>query len=68
MLFCLQHHTLNYGQYPDALQRLSGALHSHPGKFLVVIVKAGYELADRSSPTHKGGGGHRALGQMDIYR
>ncbi|WP_152393503.1 alkaline phosphatase family protein [Paenibacillus guangzhouensis] len=56
-----EHHTLNYGQYPDALMRLSGALHSHPGEFLVVGAKPGYELADRSSPTHKGGGGHGSL-------
>lgn len=60
-----QHHTLNYGQYPDVLQRLSGALHSHPGEFLVVTAKPGYELADRNSPTHKGGGGHGSLGQSE---
>ncbi|WP_429370468.1 alkaline phosphatase family protein [Paenibacillus sp. DS2015] len=60
-----QNHTLNYGQYPDALQRLTGALHSNPGEFLVVTAKPGYELADRSSPTHKGGGGHGALGQAE---
>lgn len=54
--------SLGYGQYPDALQRLSGALNSHQGEFLVVTAKPGYELADRSSPKHKGGGGHdRAL-------
>lgn len=44
-------HTLTYGQYPDALKRLSAALHSHEGSFLVVTAKPGYELADRSSPT-----------------
>jgi len=54
-------HTLQYGQYPDAFQRLYGALHSHPGDFLVVGAKPGYELADRNSPTHKGGGGHGSL-------
>jgi len=54
-------HTLHYGQYPDALQRLQGAIHSHPGEFIVVGAKPGYELADRSSPTHKGGGGHGSL-------
>ncbi|MFD2114302.1 alkaline phosphatase family protein [Paenibacillus yanchengensis] len=56
-------HTLDYGQYPDVLQRLSGALNSHPGEFLIVTAKPGYELADRSSPTHKGGGGHGSIGQ-----
>ncbi|WP_054027712.1 alkaline phosphatase family protein [Bacillus sp. FJAT-28004] len=60
-----QQHTLHYGKYPDALQRLSGALHSHPGEFLVVTAKPGYELADRSSPTHIGGGGHGSLGQAE---
>jgi len=57
--------TLVYGRYPDVLQRLSGALHSHPGEFLVVTAKKGYELADRSSPTHKGGGGHGSLGREE---
>ncbi|WP_410511017.1 alkaline phosphatase family protein [Paenibacillus sp. BR2-3] len=54
-------HSLDYDQYPDVLQRLSGALHSHQGEFLVVTAKPGYELADRSSPTHKGGGAHGSI-------
>ncbi|NGP59242.1 alkaline phosphatase family protein [Paenibacillus thiaminolyticus] len=53
--------TIRYGHYPDGLRRLSAALHSHEGEFLVVTAKPGYELADRSSPTHKGGGGHGGL-------
>lgn len=53
--------TLDYGQYPDALRRLSGALNSHQGEFLVVTAKPGYELADRYSPVHKGGGGHGSI-------
>ncbi|GAA0377595.1 hypothetical protein GCM10008968_36760 [Bacillus horti] len=57
--------TINYGEYPDALQRLSGALNSHEGNFLVVTAKPGYELADRSSPTHKGGGGHGSIRKME---
>ncbi|SMF86014.1 Uncharacterized proteins of the AP superfamily [Paenibacillus uliginis N3/975] len=57
--------TINYGQYPDVLQRLSGALNSHSGEFLVVTAKPGYELADRSSPTHNGGGGHGSLSQEE---
>lgn len=52
---------LDYGKFPDVLARLSGALHSHQGDFLVVTAKPGYELADRSSPTHEGGGGHGSL-------
>ncbi|RXZ81729.1 alkaline phosphatase family protein [Paenibacillaceae bacterium] len=53
--------SLNYGEYPDVLQRLSGALNSHKGNYLVVTAKPGYELVDRSSPTHKGGGGHGSI-------
>lgn len=57
--------TLGYGQYPDVLKRLSGALNSHEGEFLIVTAKPGYELADRSSPTHKGGGGHGSIRSME---
>jgi hypothetical protein len=60
-----ENRTMNYGQYPDVLRRLSGALHSHSGEFLVVAAKPGYELADRSSLTHKGGGGHGSLRQEE---
>ncbi|NUU62798.1 alkaline phosphatase family protein [Paenibacillus agri] len=59
-------HSLAYDQYPDALKRLSGALHSHPGEFLIVTAKPGYELAaGNSSPTHKGGGGHGSIRKME---
>lgn len=57
--------TIRYGQYPDALRRLYGALHSHTGEFLVVTAKPGYELADKHSPSHKGGGSHGAFGHAE---
>lgn len=57
--------SMEYGQYPDVLQRLYGALNSHQGDFLVVTAKPGYELTNRSSPTHKGGGGHGSLRQEE---
>lgn len=53
--------TVEYGDYPDGLQRLYGALHSHEGDFLVVTARPGYELSDRSSPSHNGGGAHGSL-------
>ncbi|WDH82519.1 alkaline phosphatase family protein [Paenibacillus urinalis] len=53
--------SLKYGDYPDVLRRLSSAHQSHPGDFMVVTAKPGYELADRSSPTHEGGGGHGSI-------
>lgn len=49
---------LEYGDYPDGMKRLSAALNSHEGDFLVVTAREGYELVGHSSPTHRGGGGH----------
>ncbi|MFD0958914.1 alkaline phosphatase family protein [Paenibacillus chungangensis] len=57
--------TVNYSQYPDVLRRLSGALYSHDGAFLVVTAKPGYELADMSSPRHVEGGGHGSLSKEE---
>jgi hypothetical protein len=57
--------TLQYTDYPDVLQRLSAALNSHEGDFLVVAAKPGYELAFGGSPTHPGGGGHGSLSKTD---
>lgn len=56
---------ISYGDYPDALARLSASLKSHPGRFLVVTARPGYELADAPSPTHKGGAGHGSLHRID---
>jgi len=52
---------IRFGEYPDALQRLYSALHSHPGNYLVVTSLPGYELSAQSSPAHIGGGGHGSL-------
>lgn len=60
-----KHNTINYGKYPDVLRRLYGTFHSHDGEFLVVTAKPGYELADKNSPTHKGGGGHGSIGYTE---
>lgn len=56
---------ISYGEYPDVLQRLASALHSHTGSYMVVTSKPGYELKDRSSPTHEGGGGHGSIGKKE---
>lgn len=52
---------IGYGQYPDPLSRLQGALRSHEGRFLVVTAKPGYELAEAGAPTHASGGAHGGL-------
>lgn len=58
-------HSLKYDQYPDVLKRLSSALRSHQGEFLVVTAKPGYEFTGGSSPTHKGGGVHGSIRKME---
>ncbi|MEF3303732.1 alkaline phosphatase family protein [Paenibacillus sp. GYB003] len=61
----VQDHSIRYGKFPDVLARLYGALHSHEGQFAVVTVKPGYELVGESSPTHRGGGSHGSLHEVD---
>lgn len=56
---------IKYGNYPDVLARLYGAMHSHKGRFIVVTVQPGYELVGESSPTHVGGGAHGSLHELD---
>src|SRR3954466_12514839 len=43
---------LEYGDYPDGLARLYGALHLQKGEFLIVDAKPSYEFIGESSPEH----------------
>lgn len=56
---------LKYGDYPDGLARLYGALHSQKGDFLIVDAKPGYEFIGESSPEHTGGGAHGSMHKND---
>lgn len=56
---------IQYGSYPDALQRLYSSLNSHEGRYLVITAKPGYEFIGDGSPTHVGGGGHGSLHKDD---
>lgn len=56
---------ISYGDYPDGLSRLYGALFSHKGEFLIVDAKPGYEFIGESSPEHTGGGAHGSLHKVD---
>lgn len=58
-------HSLDYGQYPDVLQRLYSALYSHKGEFIVITADPGYEFKYDSSPTHKGGGAHGGISEAE---
>lgn len=56
---------LSYGDYPDALARLHGALHSHSGRFIVVNAKPGCEFKAQSTPFHLGGAAHGSLHKQE---
>ncbi|MBM7587134.1 putative AlkP superfamily pyrophosphatase or phosphodiesterase [Bacillus pakistanensis] len=56
---------IHYGDYPDALARLSSSLKSHEGDFIIVSAKPGYEFIGEGSPTHVGGASHGGLHQQD---
>ncbi len=56
---------IKYGDYPDGLARLYGALHSQKGEFLIVDAKPGYEFIGESSPEHTGGGAHGSMHKND---
>lgn len=56
---------IQYGDYPDALARLHGSLHSHESRFIVIDAKPDFEFIGKHSPTHLGGGGHGSLHKED---
>ncbi|MFD1040679.1 alkaline phosphatase family protein [Virgibacillus byunsanensis] len=56
---------ITYGDFPDGLARLHGALHSHKGRYLIIDAKPGYEFVGEHSPTHLGGAGHGSLHAKD---
>ncbi|MRG85787.1 alkaline phosphatase family protein [Salinibacillus xinjiangensis] len=54
-----------YGDYPDALARLYGALHSHSGRFIVVNAKPGCDFKAQSTPFHLSGAAHGSLHRQE---
>lgn len=56
---------IEYGDYPAALARLYGAMHSQGGEFLIADAKQGYEFVGESSPNHVGGGAHGSMHKVD---
>lgn len=56
---------IEYGEYPDALARLNGALHSHEGQFIIVDAKPQFEFIEKHSHDHAGGGAHGSLHKSD---
>ncbi|MFF3099475.1 alkaline phosphatase family protein [Viridibacillus arvi] len=56
---------IEYGDYPDALARLNGALHSHEGEFIIVDANPHFEFIEKHSHNHAGGGAHGSLHKDD---
>ena len=56
---------IQYQDYPDALARLHGALHSQEGRVILVDAKPSYEFVDKRSHDHAGGGAHGSLHKVD---
>src|SRR5699024_3095927 len=56
---------ISYGDYPDGLARIYGALHSQPGRFVVVNAKPGCEFKAQSTPFHLGGAAHGSLHKQE---
>ena len=52
---------LQYGDYPDALARLYGALYAHEGPVIAVNARPRYEIHCATYPRHKNGGAHGSL-------
>jgi hypothetical protein len=59
----LDEQTIQYGMYPDALSRLSGAL-DPKSRSVIITVSPGYELVGQGSPKHKGAS-HGSLHHLD---
>lgn len=56
---------IQYQDYPDALARLHGALHSQEGRIIIVDAEPSYEFIEEHSHDHAGGGAHGSLHKVD---
>ncbi|GIM46309.1 hypothetical protein DNHGIG_18580 [Collibacillus ludicampi] len=57
--------TIHYGDYPDALSRLFGALYSQEIPMIVITARPRYEFFCRYYPKHLNGGCHGSLHKYD---
>ncbi len=61
----LEKNQLHFGQFPDALSRLYGALYSQNIPVIVANAKPHFEFISKTFPTHLGGGSHGSLNYTD---
>ncbi|WP_042142755.1 alkaline phosphatase family protein [Paucisalibacillus sp. EB02] len=64
-LHITKNNELSYGNFPDALARLSSALNSHEGRFIVVNAKPGCDFKAQSTPFHLSGAAHGSLHRQE---
>lgn len=57
--------SVSYGDYPDGLSRLYGALYSQETDVIVITAAPGYQFTSEGSPNHTGGGSHGSLHKQD---
>ncbi|MBG9791973.1 antitoxin [Paenibacillus dendritiformis] len=56
---------IRYGDYPDVLARLYGALYSQDVPMIVITARPRYEFKSRFYPVHLNGGSHGSLHKYD---
>lgn len=56
---------IQFGEYPDSLSRLYGALYSQDVPMVACTAKPSYEFKSSYAPTHLGGGSHGSLHKRD---
>ncbi|BFH14043.1 hypothetical protein J6TS7_17970 [Paenibacillus dendritiformis] len=61
----IQEQEIQYGDYPDVLARLYGALHSQDVPMIVITARPRYEFKSRFYPVHLNGGSHGSLHKYD---
>lgn len=58
---------VKYGDYPDALSRLHGALYSQDAPVIAITARPRYEFLSRYYPKHVNGGCHGSLHKYDSF-
>ncbi|WP_221565431.1 alkaline phosphatase family protein [Alkalihalobacillus sp. TS-13] len=56
---------IDYGDYPDALNQLHSALHSHDEPVMILTAKPGYSFYSEAAPVHPDGGEHGGIHKDD---
>lgn len=61
----LENETVHFGDYPDAMSRLYGALYSQDTSVIAITARPRYEFKSKYFPMHLNGGSHGSLHKYD---